>query len=400
MGQLEKSGLVYGWGALCSLGNGVVNNDGYITALSDGAAFEPRMIKISEPTTRVKKVFACTSASFVITDEGLFSYGHNQLGRLGLETSHNKFIWQPSKVELPPIKSLASVSASFAIDTSGRLWSWGENDWGQLGRTTQGSYDSTPRLVENLCNYEIKQVSCGDKLACCLTINGEVFIWGGDGPIDGPKQNLPWDRLPTKLNIERISQVACGFKHVLFLSADKKTVWGLGNDYNGQLRHAIGHWTDTPIKVPISGDKVIVKLECFGSDSAILTEDGEVTVWGPSYQESPRVINIKQVVDMSMGYCYMLALTSENRLYAFGDNGCGHFDQDYGPFYIHDPVEVEGLEKVRIKQISAGLSHCLIKCAKTEEWHLQDDFMVKISKNFLRYRQPLKGERRATCFFS
>ena len=79
----------------------------------------------------------------------------------------------------------------------------------------------------------------------------------------------------------------------------------------------------------------------------------------------PRVINInRKIVDISMSYDFMLALTDDNRLYAFGNNYFGQCRQGTTDLFIEEPVQVKNLENVRIKQISAGWSHCLIKCTK------------------------------------
>ena len=116
---------------------------------------------------------------------------------------------------------------------------------------------------------------------------------------------------------------------------------------------------ETPVTVPFSGDKIIVKIECCCKDSAMLSADGEVTVWGETWNggspATPRLVNLRQVVDISI---------IENRLYAFGKNYDGRCGQVSTSDFIEEPVEVKNLENIRIKQISAGWSHCLIKCVK------------------------------------
>ena len=94
----------------------------------------------------------------------------------------------------------------------------------------------------------------------------------------------------------------------------------------------------------------------------------------------------KPIVDFSMGGDHMIFLTSENRLYALGHNDlhqCGQgTDDDYYQEEISEltskhlllsefanlcykePIEVTNLHNLRIKQISAGDGHCLIKCSK------------------------------------
>ena len=121
-----------------------------------------------------------------------------------------------------------------------------------------------------------------------------------------------------------------------------------------------------PIKQKISVEQVIVKLQCVASDSAILSADGKITVWKHSRNSgnSCRVISLQQKVVVSMGLEFMLILTVDNRLYAFGENHQGQCGQGSISWPIEQPVEVKNLHNLRIKQISAGYHHCLIKCTK------------------------------------
>ena len=54
----------------------------------------------------------------------------------------------------------------------------------------------------------------------------------------------------------------------------------------------------------------------------------------------------------------------DNRLYALGSNYHGQCGQGTTSDWIYEPVEVKNLKNLRIKQISAGYDHCLIKCSK------------------------------------
>ena len=394
---LEISGVVFGWGG---------NSHGQLT---DQVA-NTRQTLPTEITKfgTVTNVAAGSGASFVVKGTAVFAVGDNFRSQLGLGESEISLgsilngesdkVLAPSKVELQtPIRSLASKNfSSFALDTSGRIVSWGSNEFNKLGRNYEFLAGGTPQIIDTLRNYKVKQVASGDSHACCLTTDGEVFTWGNRDPKAGlSSHDSPQFEVPTKLNIEKISQISCGWSHTLLLSADHKTVWAVGENCYGQLGHN-PHFrrsrvyerygrqgplirrmvhidgetrTKVPIKVPFSGDKVITKLQCYGYDSAILSADGEIRVFGRTWNPAgdrgtPRTINIGQVVDMSMGEGFMLALTAENRLYAFGRNSSGQCGQGYTSPFIDEPVEVENLHNLRIEQISTGYNHCLIKCTK------------------------------------
>ena len=274
---------------------------------------------------------------------------------------------------MPSVKSLAVSLYSrtvFAIDTAGQLWTWGEqNKCPQVNEA---------RLVDGLENYQVKQVAVGDGIACCLTTDGEVFTWGqkdfiGQGDIDSDA------RVPTKLIIEKVSQISCGGQHTLLLSADKKTVWGFGSNFFEQLgRGPEVHIARKPIKVPLSHEKTIKKILCGDVSSVVLSEDSTVTICGYFPGSSinseddlrldsylPNQIFVKQkVVDISMGFDFMVALTVNNRLFAIGLNSNGQCGQGTTGDCVESPVEVKLPDNLRIKKISAGEDHCLIKCTK------------------------------------
>ena len=330
--RLERSGVVYGWGS---------NKRGQLIVRN---LTETLPTEITEFGT-VTDVAAGHLTSFAAKDAELFAVGSNHFGQLGLGILE-KVPRVPSKLDLP-IRVLIGV----------------------LGRNYSSSVDVhlSPQMIKSIEDYEIKQVDCGFFHASCLSTDGEVFTWGqrnlvGQGPLESDIT------VPTKLQIEKISQISCGDYHTLLLSADQKTVLAFGRNSFGQLGHARHGIAETPVKVPFLGEKAIVKIQCCAYDSAILSADGEITVWGETWNggspATPRLVNLRQVVDISMGNGFMLALTSSNRLYAFGKNSDGQCGQGWTSDFIEEPVEVKNLENVRIKQISAGADHCLIKCVK------------------------------------
>lgn len=72
----------------------------------------------------------------------LFTWGHNTHGQLGVG-SQSALIPQPQLVERLQGISLAQIAAggahSAAVSLSGAVYSWGKNDFGQLGlRDTKG----------------------------------------------------------------------------------------------------------------------------------------------------------------------------------------------------------------------------------------------------------------------
>lgn len=71
---------------------------------------------------------------------------------------------------------------SFAIDKSGKVYSWGLNTFGQTGipkdEDDENNTIKTPTPVESLDGYDIKQIVGGGHHSLAVTESGKVLVWG------------------------------------------------------------------------------------------------------------------------------------------------------------------------------------------------------------------------------
>lgn len=68
---------------------------------------------------------------------------------------------------------------TLALTEDGAVWSWGDGDFGKLGRGgSEGCF--TPHQVERLSSNEVgvTQIECGAQFSLALTKSGEVWTWG------------------------------------------------------------------------------------------------------------------------------------------------------------------------------------------------------------------------------
>ena len=82
----------------------------------------------------------------IISPPGLYSWGNNTSGQLGLGNTTN----YSSPKQVGALTNWSSVSCGYAhnlsIKTDGTLWSWGYNNFGQLGLGNITNY-SSPKQV-------------------------------------------------------------------------------------------------------------------------------------------------------------------------------------------------------------------------------------------------------------
>jgi alpha-tubulin suppressor-like RCC1 family protein len=111
-----------------------------------------------------------------------------------------------------------------ALDNKGRVYSWGSNNFGQLGIPSI-KYINIPQQIEYLSKEEIIDISCGDNFAGAITKSGRVYTWGQLGHGDKLDQNTPrvmkFDATPI--------QISCGGAHTAILTqANEIFMFGRG----------------------------------------------------------------------------------------------------------------------------------------------------------------------------
>ena len=118
---------------------------------------------------------------FILSSGKAYSCGINNYGQLGLGTSDLGGSPNPIPQLIPNFNNIIAIecgySHSILLLSSGRAYSFGTNDYGQLGL---GSSDTDPHpiptLIPNLNN--VIAVSCGRYYSANLTSNGKVYSFG------------------------------------------------------------------------------------------------------------------------------------------------------------------------------------------------------------------------------
>jgi E3 ubiquitin-protein ligase HERC2 len=116
----------------------------------------------------------------VITDNGtLFTFGDNEYGQLGSGTTEATD--GPRQVELTNVAYVACGSEhTAAVTTSGQVYTWGKGASGQLGHgsaTTKNTRLVTPTRVDSLYHSVIKvtSVALGSEHTLALTDQGRIL---------------------------------------------------------------------------------------------------------------------------------------------------------------------------------------------------------------------------------
>ena len=123
---------------------------------------------------------AAGTASLAIKNTGsLFTWGQNNYGQLGSNTTINRS--SPVQVGSGSWIAISSSNTghSLGIDPTYSLYAWGNNSQGELG--TNNEYISVSSPVQVLVGYSVTNVSAGNNASIAVTTNNNintVYTWG------------------------------------------------------------------------------------------------------------------------------------------------------------------------------------------------------------------------------
>lgn len=65
---------------------------------------------------------------------------------------------------------------TIALTDDGNVWSWGDGDFGKLGRGgSEGCL--TPAIIPTLAGKSVCKILCGAQFSLALTKTGQVWTW-------------------------------------------------------------------------------------------------------------------------------------------------------------------------------------------------------------------------------
>ena len=224
---IDNHGQVWGWGVNS---NGELGNNDTLDQLTPVSVFgNHTFIHIS-----------ANDHSLGIDNHGqVWGWGYNSYGQLG--TNDTVVQYTPTAIcgiNKTFCKIATGDSFSLAIDKYGQAWSWGMNQFGELGNNNgclayPYAYVTTP--VKVCGNHTFCSIAGGFAHSIGIDKNGKGWGWGYN--LYGQVGNNTAANKSTPIAIcgsHTFCSIAVGYYHSLGVDNHNK-VWGWGYNYDGEL---------------------------------------------------------------------------------------------------------------------------------------------------------------------
>lgn len=266
------------------------------------------------------------------TDRTLWGWGANESGQAGYWYTDSDVV-RPAQIGLDTDWKCISAGYyhSAAIRTGGTLWTWGENQHGQLGHS--GLYSTSPVRVGTDVGWSF--VSAGYHHTLALK-ESALYAWGRNtwGQC-GNGESLNNLNAPEYISTGW-KQVSAGYTESAGVKRDG-TLWAWGGD---DLVTILGNGTYdgsvTPVQIGSDTDWEMVSVGGHGYHKLALKTDGSLWAWGPCGSGqlgigscSNAVLSPVEIAPgtvwtyVTAGDNFGLGTQKEHAPYSWGDNGYG-----------------------------------------------------------------------------
>ncbi len=269
-----------------------------------------------------------------------YCWGSNSSGQLGAGGVDSERHETPVRVSGG--LRFREVSAGFlhtcALDTEGRAYCWGSDEYGQLG---VGSRAGSAAPVAVVGGHTFQFLSSGATHTCGLA-EGIAYCWGGnwhgqigDGTLAGDSETPCCRKAPVEVRTEvRFSMISTGGISTCAVGTDRHAYcWGNGSD--GRLGIHSGDLRDRDRPTRVATDAVVAGISARGHHACLLDDAGHALCWGQASEGQLAALDrsVTERVDapvpsaaghvfanLQVGMYHTCGIERDTHLYCWGSN--------------------------------------------------------------------------------
>lgn len=268
----------------------------------------------------MNNVHAGVVAKDNLGNEHIYGWGYNEFGQVGNDETYSVYSPTDitDKFEEGEVKhySLGASTSSLVMENSNGdevLYTWGSNSFGELGTGEIGTYVSTPTKVSTLDNSEVKDIKGGEGFFVAIVTdefeNDSIYTWGNNeyGQLGNGKTSN-FVSSPTKISIEsdylEINSIEVGSAYTGIVTkeeANQDHLYMWGYNHSGEI--GIGSSSEiqnSPVDIELLfSDETSVKTIFTGEISN--TEFGFKVVVPSISDFDPKFVNVYNSYGINVG---------------------------------------------------------------------------------------------------
>ena len=327
-----SSGNLWGWG----------DNSTGVLGQSSGSITSPVQIQLPDQVLSVSVSAGANHILAIGSDGNVYAWGNNEFGQLG--TGNTTSISTPTVITGLRDKHIVSVSAgncfSLALDENGNVYSFGKNNKGQLGYASATEFSATPARIEALDGVTLSQISAGDASAIAINTNGKLYTWGTTangvlGESGNPFNQEPLPLADSKASTPIIASALSTYHSVHLLNTGKVGLMGwnqFGQFGNGstseRLTTVVKNYTSHP-------DTIFTAIAASYQQTVLLAIDGTVYTAGMRIADDADAGSLlfealfadqstaPSAIAIAAGYANGAMIAQDGAIWTWGDNSCG-----------------------------------------------------------------------------
>lgn len=295
------------------------------------------------------------------------------------------------KIDIP-IQSIAvSSTHSVALMQDGSIYTWGQNNKGQLGVGDRIDHYE-PVAVSTIA--DVKQIKVGEGFSIALTQSGEVYSWGVNNLGQLGMGDTQLRTAPTKIEGLENVKMLLGSEDTTYAILRDGTVYGWGKNQNQELLVPNEAYLSTPVECPdLNGLK---DIDNGLYHTVAVFSDGTVKTWGSNdhYQlgrtiegekdYTPTNLDLSNIKSVACGETYTLALSNDGSVYTWGKDQYGAVGLSTSSSSTPKLLDIRGVSQISAnKHTSSAVSN-----GKLYLWGENSENILGVSDKFTAVKKP------------